>query len=104
MVACEGATTDAPAVPDAPENGMSGAAVQAVSVQPETCGLCHPDAGEKHQASYDELYQDGVIEVGDLAYGFAEPGTTTVTFKMTKNGAAISGSDVQNLNVYFVWP
>ncbi|GAH46951.1 unnamed protein product, partial [marine sediment metagenome] len=37
-------------------------------LQPESCVICHGDAGTKHQASYDELYQDGVIQVTDLAY------------------------------------
>ena len=55
----------------------------------------------KHQASYDELYQDGVIQVSNLTYKFTEPGTTVVTFKMTKNGAPYNGGAVQNLNIYF---
>ena len=94
--------TEAPEVMETPEaTPIEEVAMQEVSVQPETCGICHPDAGEKHQASYDELYQDGVIKVSDLTYRFTEPGTTVVTFKMTKNGAPVSGAAVQNLNIYF---
>ena len=63
------------------------APVASPAVQPETCSVCHKDAGDKHQASYDELYQDGVIQVTDLAYSFTPTDTTTVTFKMTKDGA-----------------
>ncbi len=37
-------------------------------VQPESCVICHTGAGADHQASYDELYQDGVIQVTDMAY------------------------------------
>jgi len=94
--------TVAPEVVETPESTpIEEVAMHDVSVQPETCGVCHPDAGEKHQASYDELYQDGVIIVTDLAYRFTEPGTTVVTFKMTKDGAPVSGGSVQNLNIYF---
>ena len=32
-----------------------------VSASVETCAVCHKDGGAKHQASYDQLYQDGVI-------------------------------------------
>ncbi len=64
--------------------------------------ICHPEAGAKHQASYDELYQDGVIQVTDLTYSFAAPDTSTVTFKMTKNGAPFNGTKATNLAIYFV--
>ena len=73
----------------------------AAAVQPESCSTCHPDAGDKHQASYDELYQDGVIQITDLAYSFTEPGTSTVTFQMTKDGAPFDGRKVESLNIYF---
>ena len=60
------------------------------AAQPETCVICHKDLGAKHQASYDELYQDGVIQVTDLAYTYTGPDTTTtVTLKMTKDGASV---------------
>ena len=94
--------TEAPEVVEPPEVApVEEVAMPGVSVQPETCGICHKSAGEDHQAAYDELYQDGVIKVSGLTYKFTEPGTTVVTFKMTKNGAPISGGTVQNLNIYF---
>ena len=71
------------------------------AVQPETCVICHSDAGAKHQASYDELNQDGVIQVTDLAYSYTAPDTTTVTFKMTKDGAPFDASKADNLAIYF---
>ncbi len=70
---------------------------------PETCAICHKDAGEKHQASYDELYQDGVIKVTDVAYAFTSaPDTTTITFKMTKNGQPFDPKQADNISIYFV--
>ena len=92
---------EGPAGPAAP---VSASVVTGEAAMPlETCGICHPDAGENHQASYDELYQDGVIKVSSVTYKFAaSPDTTTVSFKMTKNGAPINGGSVQNLNIYFV--
>jgi OmcA/MtrC family decaheme c-type cytochrome len=71
-------------------------------LQPETCAICHSEAGAKHQASYDELYQDGVIQVTDLTYRFSAPGTTVVTFKMTKDGLPFDGREADALNIYFV--
>jgi OmcA/MtrC family decaheme c-type cytochrome len=71
-------------------------------IPPETCSICHPEAGAKHQASYDELYQDGVIQVTDLAYSFTAPGTHTVAFQMTKNGAPFDANDVESFAIYFV--
>ena len=72
-----------------------------VSAEPESCSVCHKDAGAKHQASYDELYQDGVIKVIDLAYSFTAPDTSTITFKMTKNGAPFNAKNADNLSIYF---
>ncbi len=69
---------------------------------PETCTICHPGAGAKHQASYDELYQDGAIQVTDLAYEYSSPGTHIVTFQMTKNGAPFDVSDADSRGIYFV--
>ncbi len=72
-------------------------------IQVESCSACHPEGGAKHQASYNDLYQDGVIQVSDLAYSFtAAPDTTVITFKMTKNGAPYDGSQADALNIYFV--
>jgi len=72
-----------------------------ISAEPESCSVCHKDVGEKHQASYDELYQDGVIQVTDLAYAFSAPDTSTITFKMTKNGAPFNAKNADNLSIYF---
>ncbi len=63
--------------------------------------ICHKDAGTKHQASYDELYQDGVIQVTNLAYSFTAPDTTVITFKMTKNGAPFDAKDANSFGIYF---
>jgi OmcA/MtrC family decaheme c-type cytochrome len=71
-------------------------------IQPETCAICHSEAGTKHQASYDELYQDGAIQVTDLAYSYSAPDTHTVTFQMTKNGAPFDASNADSLGIYFV--
>ena len=70
-------------------------------VQPETCSVCHKEGGAKHQASYDELYQDGVIQVTDLAYAFSGPDTSTVTFKMTKDGEPFDARKSDSLSIYF---
>ncbi len=74
----------------------------APAVEPESCVICHSEAGAKHQASYDELYQDGVIQVTDLAYSFSAPNTHIVTFKMAKDGAPLNASDVESAGIYFV--
>jgi OmcA/MtrC family decaheme c-type cytochrome len=115
LAACAGAAGPAgPAGPEGPKGdtgpagpaGVEGPAGATTLVdlplQPETCVICHKDAGEKHQASYDEMYQDGIIQVTDLAYKFTAPGTTVVTFKMTKNGAPFNAKDADNLAIYFV--
>ncbi|TFG71843.1 MAG: hypothetical protein E4H27_03780 [Anaerolineales bacterium] len=111
LTGCGAAPSDAPVVPEAaevPETvatevASEGDLMHDVAVDPETCGVCHKDAGEKHQASYDELYQDGVIKVTDLKYRFTtNPDTTTITFKMTKNGAPIDGNSVESVGIYFV--
>ncbi len=70
-------------------------------VQPESCATCHKDAGDKHQAGYDQLYQDGVIQVTDIAYTFAPTGTHTVTFQMTKNGDPFNAKKADTLAIYF---
>jgi OmcA/MtrC family decaheme c-type cytochrome len=113
LAACAGAPgpegpagPQGPAGPAGPPGPPGEAPVQptpAVIAQPETCVMCHPDAGGKHQASYDALYQDGVIKVSDVTYKFtASPDTTTISFKMTQNGAPLNGGAVENLNIYFV--
>jgi len=71
-----------------------------VAVSPESCAVCHSGAGAEHQASYDELYQDGVIQVANLAY--ANDGTNDiVTFSMTKNGANFDCKQADSLGIYF---
>lgn len=76
-------------------------AAHVVAAEPESCATCHSEAGAKHQAAYDELYQDGVIQVTDIAYSFAAPDTSTVTFKMTQNGAPFNGTTADSLAIYF---
>jgi len=71
-------------------------------IQPESCSICHSEVGAKHQASYDELYQDGVIQVTDLAYEYSAPNTHMVTFKMTKDGVPFDANDADSLGIYFV--
>ncbi|MEZ4635903.1 MAG: hypothetical protein R2873_00605 [Caldilineaceae bacterium] len=76
-------------------------AAVAAQVEPESCATCHKDAGDKHQASYDQLYQDGVIQITDLAYAFTEPDASTVTFKMTKDGAPFDARQADSMGIYF---
>ena len=90
-----------PAGPAGPQ-GPSGTSVTLTSAEPESCDICHPNAGTQHQASYDELYQDGVITVTNVAYKYASPGTHTVTFKMTKDGAPFDPSQADSLSILFV--
>jgi hypothetical protein len=67
----------------------------AQAANPETCVLCHTDQGDgslvrtgpAHQALYDQLYQDGVMKVTDMAIASNGVDTTTLTFKITKNAA-----------------
>ncbi len=70
-------------------------------VPPESCATCHKDAGAKHQASYNQLYQDGVIQVTNLAYSFAPTGTHKITFTMTKDGAPFDARKADSLAIYF---
>ncbi len=72
-----------------------------IMAEPESCSVCHKEAGAKHQASYDELYQDGVIQIADLAYSFTAPDTSTVTFMMTMNGEAFDAREADSLAIYF---
>jgi len=48
------------------------------------------------------LYQDGVIQISDLKYSFKAPDESTVSFKMTKNGAPFDARQADNLSIYFV--
>lgn len=83
---------------DAPEPA---APAVSAAVQPESCSTCHKDAGAEHQAGYDQLYQDGVIQIADLAYTFAPTGTHTVTFQMTKGGVPFDARQADSLAIYF---
>jgi OmcA/MtrC family decaheme c-type cytochrome len=68
----------------------------------ETCTICHKDSGAQHQAAYDQLYQDGVIQVSDIKYSFkASPDTTTVSFKLLKNGQPLDPKQAQGLSIYW---
>ena len=91
----------APVAVAAPSGQTEVDAAHAAIAEPEACAVCHSEAGADHQASYDELYQDGVIEVTDLAYSFSAPDTSTVTFNMTKDGAPFDASDADALSIYF---
>jgi len=73
------------------------------TARPETCGTCHSGAGEAHQASYDLLYQDGVILVSNLTYAF-DNNNDVVKFNIKKNGVGVDCSNtkqIANLNIYF---
>ena len=49
------------------------------------------------------MYQDGVIKVSDIKYAFkANPDTTTITFKLPKNGQPFDPKQVDNINIYWV--
>lgn len=66
------------------------------AVNPEQCSLCHKGSepvarsGAKHQEEYNQLYQDGAMKVvaGSIAIASNGVDTTTLTFRLTKNGAA----------------
>ncbi|TFG89749.1 MAG: hypothetical protein E4H15_08820, partial [Syntrophobacterales bacterium] len=77
------------------------------TAKPETCAVCHPGGGDKHQEFYDTLYQGGVIKVTDLGVVYAAPDEYTTTFTMTKKDSAggfspINCESVTNLNAYIV--
>jgi OmcA/MtrC family decaheme c-type cytochrome len=70
----------------------------ALTVNPETCQICHPDVGEKqHQEVYDQytdkstlaLTIDSVRSVSDGAGGF----NSTMTFTILKNGLPFIDDD-----------
>ncbi|MBU0673898.1 MAG: cytochrome c3 family protein [Proteobacteria bacterium] len=91
------------------ENGYTGtetewladmAPTAAASVELESCVVCHKDAGSDHQAEYDELYQDGVIQITDFAYTYAVD-TAILTFKMTQDGEAFDCTKADSMGSYF---
>ena len=48
------------------------------------------------------MYQDGAVQISDLAYSFAAPDTSTVTFTATKDGAPFDVSRAESVGIYFV--
>jgi len=91
-----------PAGPAGPAGADAEPVMAEVSVQPETCSVCHSGAGADHQASFNELYQDGVVEVSGMAYRFTAPNTHTVTFNATMNGAPFNLAAAESVGIYFV--
>ncbi|MEE9458807.1 MAG: hypothetical protein V3V84_03485 [Candidatus Bathyarchaeia archaeon] len=81
--------------------GPQGTEVIAVA-QPESCATCHDGAGDEHQASYDLLYQDGVITITEMAYEYTAPNTHTITFTMLKDGEPFDPADADRVRMYFV--
>jgi OmcA/MtrC family decaheme c-type cytochrome len=109
MAACSGTPgPEGPAGPPGPVGpagpaGPAGADAPAAEVlKVETCSTCHSTAGANHQASYDELYQDGVITVTNMAYAFTAPSTHTVSFDMNKDGAPFDAKNADSIGIYFV--
>jgi OmcA/MtrC family decaheme c-type cytochrome len=90
-----------PTGPAGPQGPPGDTTLVSAPTQPESCSVCHPGVGANHQASYDQYYQDGVIQVTDLAYSFSAPDTTVVTFNMTKNGAPFDAREADSLGIYF---
>ncbi|OGA19936.1 MAG: hypothetical protein A3H32_16725 [Betaproteobacteria bacterium RIFCSPLOWO2_02_FULL_63_19] len=76
---------------------------------PETCVTCHKGStpvarsGPMHQARYKEFYQDGVVKIvaGSIAIATNGTDTTTLTFKMTKNGANFDCRDADAIGSYY---
>jgi OmcA/MtrC family decaheme c-type cytochrome len=91
-----------PAGPAGPAGADAVMPVSASTTKLETCSICHTDSGAAHQASYDELYQEGVITVTDVTYAFVAPNKHTVTFKMAKNGAPFNAGDAESVGIYYV--
>ncbi len=115
MVGCSGddgtaGIAGAPGAPGAPAtvdqigtvvDARLASTTQAIAAaQPESCSVCHAGAGDKHQASYNELYQDGVIKVTNLAYAYAA-GTATLTFQMKKAGVNFDCTQADSLGSYY---
>ncbi len=91
------AGTVGPAGPTGPQ----GAPV-VLATEPETCVVCHDGAGAEHQAAYDELNQEGVITVTDMAYEYTAPSTHVVTFTLLKDGEPFDPADADRVRMYFV--
>jgi OmcA/MtrC family decaheme c-type cytochrome len=84
-------------------SGSAGPAgvIPVMDAEPESCIVCHEDAGVAHQDSYDELYQDGGITVTDITYQYTGSSTHKVTFKLTKEGEPIAASEVASIGIYY---
>lgn len=91
-----------PEGPPGPAGPPAPATVATGPLLPETCSICHSDAGSNHQASYNQLYQEGVITVSNLAYRYAAPSTHILTFTMAKDGAPYDANDAEQMRFYFV--
>jgi len=102
LAACGGAGEPGPAGPQGEQGPPGDTTVATVPIQPESCATCHSEAGEEHQESYDELYQDGVITISDMAYKYTAPSTHTITFTMTKDGEPFDPADADRVRMYFV--
>lgn len=81
--------------------GAQGISV-ALAAEPESCVVCHDGAGADHQASYDELNQDGVITVTDMDYKYSSPNKHTITFTLLKDGVPFDPADADRVRMYFV--
>ena len=76
----------------------------------ESCVICHNGIirrdGQTHQDAYNDLYQDNVVLVTNIAYTFnAATGNDEVTFNMTKAGLPFDCTEANkspdSLNIYF---
>ncbi|MBW6504119.1 hypothetical protein K0B90_07585 [bacterium] len=94
---CEG---DDGAAGPAGKDGTSGQDASA-PIAPESCVVCHGTSGAQHQADYDELYQDNVIQVTDIGVAYTAPNIVTTTFTMKKAGADFDCNDADSLGIYF---
>ncbi|MGB6410165.1 MAG: hypothetical protein WBF16_03075, partial [Candidatus Deferrimicrobiaceae bacterium] len=90
--------------------GPPGPPGESASVQVESCVICHNGinirSGDRHQELYDELYQDNVVVVTNIAYAFDNVANTdTVTFNMTKDGLPFDCTEANvspnALSIYF---
>jgi OmcA/MtrC family decaheme c-type cytochrome len=83
----------------------------AATASGEACSTCHAGdaaiarSGPGHQADYDQLYQNSVIKVSNLAFAqgttTAAGDTSSVTFRMTKNGAAFDCTQADTAGSYW---
>ncbi|MBE0619599.1 MAG: hypothetical protein IH605_03310 [Burkholderiales bacterium] len=119
--ACGGSSSSSdsgtPAVPAASTAIVTPPTAEAVALAAatggETCALCHTGtlaaatarSGPGHQESYNELYQNGVIKVTALSYAVSTTttanDTSTLTFTMTKSGAAFDCTAADSLGSYW---